>query len=58
MMKSVSILSVNDQLAGKSFSLLPLVQVGDGIARQGLVWCCKMLCLCGAGKVLDLGLQM
>lgn len=35
MMKSVSILSANDQLDGKSFSSLPLVQVGAGIARQG-----------------------
>lgn len=35
MMKSISILSVNDQLDGKSFSLLPLVQVGARTARQG-----------------------
>lgn len=35
MMKSVSILSVNDQLDGKNFSFLPLAQIGAGIARQG-----------------------
>lgn len=58
MMKSVSILSVNDQLDGKSFSLLPLVQVGARIAGTGLVSFCRMLCLCDTGRVLDLGLPV